>query len=722
MKTAPGPRALPGPRAVPGSRTPPPACIPLILCLLLLATTSFGAPAEKPKPAKLKISGYGLFGNRELKRMLRTLDPGVKKPEFFGADFVEDAALILASRVKRDGFLTPEITVRAHLENGGRIELKADDLLDNPLPRPLRIIELDFTIRKGVLFHYRQILFEGLQSIAEKEARSYFIETGTLFHLKRNRIYTPEKLQRGLSSLSDILDRQGYQEAKAEVSDLRREDKTGAVNARITIHQGPKSIVRSVREEIFYEQAAEPMETRTVFPNQPYSRLWLQDFTQSVKTNQYHHGYPDTTVTVGAIERKPEAGQVQLDLAVKVNTGRLVRIGDVKFEGEKRTRKALLSRRVRVKRGDLLDPIKVEEGRYRLAQLGSFDTVDLSYQSTDDHTRDVTYRVQEGKTTDFNLLFGYGSYELLRAGFEIEQFNIWGRAHHARLKAIQSFKASSADFSYTMPEFVGKDLDVFVNASGLRREEITFTREEYGGGFGVHKYFKPAASDLTVRYNYQILNAADTGLPLALEGLTNTSVGAIITDLKHDRRDNPLYPSKGYKVFSTLELASEYLAGDVNYERLEIWTSWHQPLGGGRTISLGLSHGVVLTAGTTAQNLPFNRRFFPGGQNSIRGYQEGEAAPRDPNKKIIGAETYTLGIVEFEQALTPHWSMVLFSDSLGFAERVASYPFDTGLFSAGGGIRWKTIIGPVRLEYGHNLNPRKGDPAGTLQFSLGFPF
>ena len=49
-------------------------------------------------------------------------------------------------------------------------------------------------------------------------------------------------------------------------------------------------------------------------------------------------------------------------------------------------------------------------------------------------------------------------------------------------------------------------------------------------------------------------------------------------------------------------------------------------------------------------------------------------------------------------------------------------PGDEALFSVGGGLRWRTIIGPVRLEYGHNLNPRPRDPSGTLQFSLGFPF
>jgi outer membrane translocation and assembly module TamA len=88
----------------------------------------------------------------------------------------------------------------------------------------------------------------------------------------------------------------------------------------------------------------------------------------------------------------------------------------------------------------------------------------------------------------------------------------------------------------------------------------------------------------------------------------------------------------------------------------------------------------------------------------------------------VGAETYLFGSLELEQSLTPSWSVVGFFDAVGFAEHIQNYPFNQGLYSVGGGIRWKTIIGPVRLEYGYNLNPRPHDPIGTLQFSLGFPF
>src|SRR4029079_14728779 len=98
-------------------------------------------------------------------------------------------------------------------------------------------------------------------------------------------------------------------------------------------------------------------------------------------------------------------------------------------------------------------------------------------------------------------------------------------------------------------------------------------------------------TDATIRYNYQILNASEVNGIVATEGATNARVGAIITELKHDRRDNPLYPRKGYKAFGTLELATEYLGGDVNYQRVDLASSWHKPIGGGREVSLGLSHG-----------------------------------------------------------------------------------------------------------------------------------
>lgn len=701
----------------------------LCCCWVLSIPTGFGraavvSSAPKPKPAQLSITGYGFLGNRELKRILRALELSGKKPELFGPSFVEDSALILTSKIKRDGYLRPSILIRIRLSQGAQIDTDAAALLENPLPRPLPIKSVHFYIHKGLLYYFKSLVFEGLQSAPEKKARSYFMETQTLLNIKRGRIYTPERLRQGLSSLSDILDEQGYTHAKLEPAGLRQDDKTGAVSVVIRIEEGPKFLVHSVHEDFFYQGSPHPEESKTFFPNAPDSRLWQQDFTLSIKTNQYHRGYPDTSVEVTALRNERRTNYVWVDLEARVQSGYQVRIGALEFEGQKRTRPGLLSRSVRIHRGELLDPIVVEQARYRLARLGVFNSVNLEYLPVNDQTRDVLYQVTEAKTLNVSLLFGWGSYELLRGGVEIEANNLWGAAHHADLTIIQSFKSSSGNLNYTVPELVGKDIDLFANGNGLRRQEISFLRLEYGGGVGLHKYFQQEATDVSLRYNYQILSAQDftTFQGVSSEGLTNPAVGSIIAQVKFDRRDNPLYPRKGYKVFLTFETGTSYLGGDANYQRIILEPSWYIALGGGRYLSIGLSHGVDVSFGSAANNLPFNSRFFPGGDNSIRGYQEGEASPRNALGQILGAECYLLGSIELEQALTAKWSVVLFSDNLGFAEHIDHYPFDTALFSVGLGLSWRSLIGPVRLEYGHNLNPRPGDPSGTVLFSLGFPF
>jgi outer membrane translocation and assembly module TamA len=140
-------------------------------------------------------------------------------------------------------------------------------------------------------------------------------------------------------------------------------------------------------------------------------------------------------------------------------------------------------------------------------------------------------------------------------------------------------------------------------------------------------------------------------------------------------------------------------------------------------VHVGLEHAVVTTFGAPeGSEPPVNVLLYPGGDDSIRGYSKGEAAPRAANGDFIGAKTATLLNLEFEQSLTAKLTGVLFFDALGTATRLEDYPWSEKLYSAGVGLRYQTIVGPIRLEYGYNLNPRPRDPSGTLLFSVGFPF
>jgi outer membrane protein insertion porin family len=693
------------------------------LVLLLPAGAARGADQKtEPPAAKLKISGYGWLGNLRLKRMITQLEFQKKPPPFFDANFIEDSSLILISKLHDAGYLRPVIEVDMTLADGTRLNRTWAGVDAEPLPRPLRARAVRFNIRKGVLYHYTQIEFTGLMAIPASHARSFFIETSGLIPLEESRVYSPDRLQRSVGNLQQGLNHLGYQNARVTVAHLERDEETGGVAVQIRVEEGPEFMVRSVRQEIHFATTATPVEGRTNYFQRPYSRLWEQDFILGIKTNYYRLGYPDTAVDMQTAGRQTLDGKVWLDLLAQVKTGPRVRTGTIDFVGIQRTKKSILRSRTSLKEGEWLDRMKAESGVYRLSRLGVFDTVELNYQPVDTNLWNVTYDVKEGKRVDVSLLFGFGSYDLLRGGVELNQYNLWGRAHNQQLRLVQSFKSSSADYTYTIPEFLGQNADFFLNGSGLRREEISFTRLEYGGGAGVRKLFPSINTEASLRYNYGILEATGVSTNLADIGALDPTVGELITDLRLDRRDNPLYPHRGYQLLGNFEFASHYLGGAVDFQRVELAASYHLPLNDSEWLHLGMRHGVAATVGGSSRDLPFTRRFFPGGANSVRGYQEGEAAPRNDQGQLVGADTYLSGTVEFEQALTPKWSVVAFVDGVGFAENLNHYPEDQALFSAGGGLNWKTLIGPVRVEYGYNLNPRPKDPVGTLQFSLGFPF
>lgn len=690
---------------------------------LALACWQVGA-AESPtnEPVRVKVSGFGLLGNREMVRLLRNFQLDGKMPVVIDRTFVEDAALVLLARAHDDGYLRANLEGEFTMTDGSRQNLAWTNALEIVLPRDFAARQARFRLQHGVRFYYRAIEFNGVTAFSQREATSYFVSGDTLLQLRGNRVFSPAALRSSLAALREAYARAGYQEAVVSTNQVTETESTGAVRVKVAVQEGRPTIVRSVMVRVTAgDQVTEA--PRKLKPGEPYSQLWQQGLAQTLQAEQHVKGFPDATVEFTALQRETDATSIQLDLLAKVTPGPLIRMGDVTAKGNRRTKTSVLQSRIKLKAGEPLNRVEAEQSRQRLARLGVFDSVRLRYEAVDDRTRDVIYDLEEGKPISLSVLAGYGSYEMLRGGLEFEHRNLFGRAHDLRLRAVQSFKSSSGDLLYTVPEVFGQNGNLFLQGSGLRREEVTFTREEYGGSIGVQKRLVPIQTDFTLRYDYQFLNALDlVSTSTNVVGAQEAQAAAFVLQLIRDRRDNPLLPRRGVKLFSLMEFASESLGGDVDYQRLVLGASYHLDLNGGRLLHFGVMQGVTFTLGGTVEQLPFNKRFFPGGANSVRGYVEGEASPLDENGQQLGAETFTQVNFEFEQLLTKSWSVVTFLDTVGFAQSRTDYPWDEVLASVGAGLRWRSLIGPVRLEYGYNLNRRSQDPVGTLHFSVGFPF
>jgi outer membrane protein assembly complex protein YaeT len=520
--------------------------------------------------------------------------------------------------------------------------------------------------------------------------------------------------------LAEALRQAGYAEAAVKATVVRDDPESGRVDVAVTVTEGPLWTISTVALE---GAEGTGVELDGLSVNQPWSRLWQQDATERVRRDFYERGYADVRIEIVPAAEEPVDGKRAVAVSVRVKPGDEVKTGVVRFEGNERTRESVMRRRVRAKEGEPLNPLNLERARYRLARLGAFETVDLRYEPPTGGVRDVVFTVNELPRWNASLLAGYGSYEQLRAGVEWEQTNLFGRAHSSRLQLVQSVKSTRGEYTYTVPELLGESVDGSVRLFGLRREEQAFDREEYGGTAGVRRRIPWIRAEGSLAYTYQSLSNRDNRLTTRAVDEDNVKVASIDLGLTKDRRDNPLRPRKGYRWFAQAELAGESLGGEVDYQSFELGATYHTKWGRSRWLHFGLTHGVITQLGAPdGQLIPVNKRFYPGGDSSIRGYQKDEAAPRGADGRFVGAETYTLFNAELEQAITNTWSLVVFVDALGEAAGLGDYPWDERLYSVGLGVRYQTIVGPVRLEYGRNVNPRAGDPGGTLHFSVGFPF
>jgi outer membrane protein assembly complex protein YaeT len=697
--------------------------IVLLAALALALAAAFRGAPEAPAPAEpatLEITGVGLWRDHELRRSLILL-LGAQRGATLDANAIEDAAVMLVSALGEEGFQKPVVEIEATTADGAVQRLTFDASLETAVPRPLAVRAVAFRVKPGARWHIDSVEIAGLTVLPVKTARAYFRLESMLFILAKTNAYSPAHVASAAGALLGELHRRGYADAVVLANAAKIDETTGAVALHVTVTEGARWQVAAVHfEGTGPDTVALP--TAAEWMGRVWSATARGNLQEAIRRAYYKKGFPDVVVRITAVPGPVQDGVKPVTVTAQIRPGAQVKIGQVRFEGNAITRESVLQRSAQVQTDDPLDPLALANARYRISRLGVFDQVDLRLEPADGAVRDPVFTLKESQRYEANLLFGYGSYEEVRGGIEFRQVNLFGLAHQSRILLVQSMKSTSGDYTYSVPELFGESIDGAARIFALQRQEVAFQRQEYGASFTLKRPIPWLRAEGTAGYTFQVLRNNDNELATQATDPEQMNVASVDFGLTGDHRDNPLRPRRGYRWFTQIELAARSLGGTAEYQRLELGAAYHTPWGEGHWIHVGVTHGVITTLGTTDATLPVNKRFFPGGDNSIRGYQNGEAAPRAANGQFVGAKSYVLLNFELEQALTPNWSMVAFVDALGTAAQLKDYPFGERLYTAGLGVRYQTLIGPIRVEYGHNLNPRPGDPRGTWQISIGYPF
>ena len=174
-------------------------------------------------------------------------------------------------------------------------------------------------------------------------------------------------------------------------------------------------------------------------------------------------------------------------------------------------------------------------------------------------------------------------------------------------------------------------------------------------------------------------------------------------------------PSNGYRLWLAFEGSTILLGSDTNFVKAHFGARWLTPLWQSTARMLArIELGAIDTSDIL--QLPVSRRFYTGGDQTIRGYEYNSVATRDDEGELVGGRYLNVASLEFSERITDRWRGAVFADA-GRAYNQLDEPFSS---SVGLGVRWLSVIGEVRVDLAHPLDNQKETPV-RLHLSMGPP-
>jgi translocation and assembly module TamA len=163
------------------------------------------------------------------------------------------------------------------------------------------------------------------------------------------------------------------------------------------------------------------------------------------------------------------------------------------------------------------------------------------------------------------------------------------------------------------------------------------------------------------------------------------------------KSDGKAYIQRGKRLELRLEGASDSLLSTTNFFQLYSAARFIRGIGEGdwrvlNRLELGATWVDELA------DLPPSKRFFAGGDNTVRGFGYQDLGPKDDNGEVIGGRYFAVASVELERRISGKWSGALFLDAGNAFD--TTYDAETA-YGLGFGARWRSPVGPVRVDVAH---------------------
>jgi len=644
--------------------------------------------------------------------------------------------------VNRDLLVDGARNLRDYFQNkgyfGAEVDFRSRDL--SPDHR-----EITYVVELGERRKLVAVEVHGNRYFTRRDIRErMFLEPKHLLFLRHGR-YSQAFVRRDRESIEALYRSNGFPDVKVAidtVNDYR--GKPGRVAAVVNIEEGPQYLVAKLTVNGITRPDREHMLSRLASAaGQPYSEASVamdRDYLIGVYQDA---GFPDAVFEWRSI---PAAEPHRIEVEYTITEGKPRFVRDVLISGMRITRNRVVEPNVLLKPGDPLSWTRMGNMQRRLYNLGIFDKVDMAVQNPDGDTEEkyVLYHLEEGHRYYLGVGAGAefarigGDQSSLanpagqagfapRASLEVSRLNMLGLGHSLNFKSRYSTLNRRASLNYSAPRYrnvEGRNISVTALYDDTR-DVRTFTAKRLEGSGQLSQRFSKATTALW-RYTWRDVRVDEGTLkidPLLIPLLSQPArIGMLSASLIHDRRDDPTNARRG--VYNTVDvgLAQRGFGGNKNFLRALTRNSWYKTFRRYYTLATNTSFGWIRPMSVPADiqpvdYIPIAERFFGGGSTSHRGFPDNQAGPRDPTTGFpLGGNALLFHTTEIRFPLMgENISGVFFHDmgnifsgldTISFRVRQRDLKdFNYMVHAAGFGVRYRTPLGPIRVDLAYSMNP-----------------
>jgi outer membrane protein insertion porin family len=604
--------------------------------------------------------------------------------------------------------------MKEHYESEGYFEVQITPDIEKFADGDVKVV---FTINEGRQMKIEQIVIRGNRGLTDKQVKNAMATQERQYWILRGTVQR-QKLDEDVDRILQLYNDHGYIQARVESHDITVDREKARVTINIVVVEGSQYRVASLGfTGVTLMPESEVQRQVKLKAGDVFSRGALRESVKAIEDLYSNIGRASADVNP-KLDLLPDS---KIAIVLEINEGPTVYVERINIAGNVRSQDKILRRELQMGEGEIFTLRKLQRSKQRLTNLGYFEKVELTTAPGSDKTKIiVNVDVTERPTGLFSIGGGFSSADGILGTIDLSQNNFLGRGWLATIKIRAGANIQQGQISFTEPWLFDRPLSAGFDVFSTQRQYVEYDYRTLGGGLRLSHPFEEfwrwhLGYRLTQDKISNVKNVDDSFLRDE-EGTQVTSlVSGVIT---RDSRDSFQTPSKGGQLALSTELAG--LGGDHHYSKTTLFMTYFQPVWFGHILSGRVEGGYGFGLGQ--ERLPVFERFYLGGPNSIRSFKSRQISPQDEFGIRIGGTSEVLGNLEYIVPLPFDIRLAAFFDIGNVYGFKTKFDLTDLRKAAGGGVRWVSPFGPIRVDYGFNLDRRAGEKAGNFHFSVGSPF